>query len=60
MHAFRTYEPRHMAYDGKEIYPTCPQCWVKGSKVAALHSIPSNTDEDVFRCGACNSEFVVP
>ena len=59
MFRFRTYDPMYLCDLGR-VYPICPKCYVIDSKGIQLHSIPSHTEEDVFRCGACNSEFVVP
>src|SRR5580704_17943827 len=35
----------------------CPRCWVDHCRRSTLRAIPSNSDADVFRCGACHLEL---
>jgi hypothetical protein len=35
----------------------CPICWTADEAKADLAPIPSNTDEDLFRCTRCHNKF---
>jgi hypothetical protein len=38
----------------------CPVCWVSDGRTIALHTIPSENSDDLFRCSNCDRVYVVP
>jgi hypothetical protein len=38
----------------------CPLCWVDEGKMSPLKRDPRETRSDIFRCGLCNYEAVIP
>jgi hypothetical protein len=37
----------------------CPHCWIEASKSSLLRPIPSDTDDDLFRCGVCHRDILI-
>ena len=37
----------------------CAQCWIQGGLRISLKPIPSDENEDHFRCQSCYSEYLV-
>lgn len=38
----------------------CPKCWLTSFNNNPVHSIPSDSEDDILRCGVCGTDFVVP
>jgi hypothetical protein len=38
----------------------CPRCWVEKGGLAPLRPIPSDARHDLFRCGLCEYELLIP
>ena len=37
----------------------CPSCWVRNETEVSLATIPSDTKDDLFRCGRCGLEVEI-
>ena len=37
----------------------CPSCWIENKTRSNLSPVPSNTQDDLFRCRTCRNEFVI-
>jgi hypothetical protein len=38
----------------------CPFCWLQNETQSTLNSVPSVTSDEILRCDACGSEYVIP
>jgi hypothetical protein len=38
----------------------CPHCWIQNQTQSTLSSVASVTSDEIFRCDACGSEYVIP
>jgi hypothetical protein len=38
----------------------CPRCWIEKGGLSPLKKISSQGDRDIFRCGVCEYELLVP
>ena len=38
----------------------CPRCWVEKGGLAPLRPIPRDAQHDLFRCGVCEYEILIP
>lgn len=38
----------------------CPRCWVVNEIRADVRPIPSQTSDDIMRCGTCGADIVIP
>ena len=38
----------------------CPRCWVEKGGLAPLRPIPGDTQHNLFRCGVCEYELLIP
>lgn len=36
----------------------CPRCWIEHERRSVLQAVPTNIDDDVFRCASCQLELV--
>lgn len=37
----------------------CPECWVRHGRQVAIVPIPSETNDDLFRCRECETHFTI-
>lgn len=37
----------------------CPRCWIEEGRRSPLNPVPSNTREDLLRCGLCQFELPI-
>lgn len=37
----------------------CPRCWIEEGRRSPLYSLPTNTGEDLLRCGLCKFELLI-
>jgi hypothetical protein len=37
----------------------CPRCWVQRGAMSPLKPIPSDTNDDLFRCQLCHLDLVI-
>jgi hypothetical protein len=38
----------------------CPRCWIEKGGLSPLKKISNQGDRDIFRCGVCEYELLVP
>jgi len=38
----------------------CPLCWLQNETQSTLSPVPSVTSDEILRCDACGSEYVIP
>ncbi len=38
----------------------CPRCWIENERQSALRPVPNTTSDEILRCHACGSEYVIP
>jgi hypothetical protein len=38
----------------------CPRCWIEKGGLSPLKKISNQGDHDIFRCGVCEYELLVP
>jgi hypothetical protein len=38
----------------------CPHCWIQNQRQSTLSPVASVTSDEILRCDACGSEYVIP
>ena len=38
----------------------CPHCWIQNQTQSTLSPVASVTSDEILRCDACGSEYVIP
>jgi hypothetical protein len=38
----------------------CPHCWIQNEMQSPLRPVASVTSDEILRCDACGSEYVIP
>jgi hypothetical protein len=38
----------------------CPRCWLQNETRSALVRVPGTNTDDILRCHACGSEYLIP